>query len=88
MSIIKEKTLLTQDYRTLDTQNEEMWVSKTVYLAKDNITGDIIGIVSLRNVSERYHQEFLRESLAKQASLDLLTGLYNHVTESFLLRIK
>ena len=76
----KGKTLLTQDYRTLDTQNEEMWVSKTVYLAKDNITGDIIGIVSLRNVSERYHQEFLRESLAKQASLDLLTGLYNHVT--------
>ena len=33
----KGKTLLTQDYRTLDTQNEEMWVSKTVYLAKDNI---------------------------------------------------
>ena len=84
----KGKTLLTQDYRTLDTQNEEMWVSKTVYLAKDNITGDIIGIVSLRNVSERYHQEFLRESLAKQASLDLLTGLYNHVTGELLIKNK
>ena len=84
----KGKTLLTQDYRTLDTQNEEMWVSKTVYLAKDNITDDIIGIVSLRNVSERYHQEFLRESLAKQASLDLLTGLYNHVTGELLIKNK
>lgn len=84
----KGKTLLTQDYRTLDTQNEEMWVSKTVYLAKDSITDDITGIVSLRNVSERYRQEFLRQSLAKQASLDLLTGLYNHVTGELLIKNK
>ncbi len=84
----KGKTLLTYDYRTLDTQNEEMWVSKTVYLSKDNITEDITGIVSLRNVSERYHQEFLRQSLARQASLDLLTGLYNHVTGELLIKNK
>ncbi len=81
-------TLLTKDYRTLDTQNEEMWISKTIYLAKDNLTGDIIGIVGLRNVSERYQQEFLRQSLAKQASLDLLTGLYNHVTGELLIKNK
>ena len=54
-------TLLTQDYRTLDSQNEEMWIGKTIYLAKDNITEHIIGIVSLRNVTERYHQEYLRQ---------------------------
>lgn len=81
-------TLLTQDYRTLDSQNEEMWIGKTIYLAKDNITGHIIGIVSLRNVTERYHQEYLRQSLAKQASLDLLTGLYNHITGELLIKSK
>lgn len=82
------RTLLAQDYRTLDTQNEEMWVCKTVYLTKDSITGEIIGIVSLRNVTERYEQEFLRQSLVKQASLDLLTGLYNHVTGELLIKNK
>ena len=81
-------TLLTQDYRTLDSQNEEMWIGKTIYLAKDNITEHIIGIVSLRNVTERYHQEYLRQSLAKQASLDLLTGLYNHITGELLIKSK
>lgn len=81
-------TLLTQDYRTLDTENEEMWIGKTIYLAKDSITDDVIGIVSLRNVTERYHQEFLRQTLAKQASLDLLTGLYNHVTGELLIKSK
>ena len=82
----KGTTLLTIDYRTIDTQNEEMWINKTVYLTKDNATGDIIGIVSLRNANERYRQEFLRESLAKQAAQDLLTGLYNHVTGELLIR--
>lgn len=84
----KGKTLLTQDYRTLDSQNEEMWIDKTIYLTKDNITGNIIGIVSLKNVTERYRQEYLRQSLEKQASMDLLTGLYNHVTGELLIKSK
>lgn len=69
------QTLLRQDYRTLDAMGEEMWINKTIYLTQDNIHGDIIGIVSLRNVTDRYRQDYLRESLEKQASLDLLTGL-------------
>jgi len=81
------KTLLRQDYRTLDSTGEEMWINKTIYLTKDNIQGDIIGIVSLRNVTDRYRQDYLRESLEKQASLDLLTGLYNHVTGEVLSKI-
>ena len=82
------KTLLRQDYRTLDSTGEEMWINKTIYLTKDNIQGDIIGIVSLRNVTDRYRQDYLRESLEKQASLDLLTGLYNHVTGELLIKSK
>ena len=82
------KTLLRQDYRTLDSTGEEMWINKTIYLTKDNIQGDIIGIVSLRNVTDRYRQDYLRESLEKQASLDLLTGLYNHVTGELLINSK
>ena len=82
------KTLLRQDYRTLDSTGEEMWINKTIYLTKDNIQGDIIGIVSLRNVTDRYRQDYLRESLEKQASLDLLTGLYNHVTGEVLIKSK
>lgn len=82
------KTLLRQDYRTLDSTGEEMWINKTIYLTKDNIQGDIIGIVSLRNVTDRYRQDYLRESLKKQASLDLLTGLYNHVTGELLIKSK
>ena len=77
-----------QDYRTLDSTGEEMWINKTIYLTKDNIQGDIIGIVSLRNVTDRYRQDYLRESLEKQASLDLLTGLYNHVTGELLIKSK
>ena len=82
------KTLLRQEYRTLDSTGEEMWINKTIYLTKDNIQGDIIGIVSLRNVTDRYRQDYLRESLEKQASLDLLTGLYNHVTGEVLIKSK
>ena len=82
------KTLLRQDYRTLDSTGEEMLINKTIYLTKDNIQGDIIGIVSLRNVTDRYRQDYLRESLEKQASLDLLTGLYNHVTGELLIKSK
>lgn len=72
----------------LDSTGEEMWINKTIYLTKDNIQGDIIGIVSLRNVTDRYRQDYLRESLEKQASLDLLTGLYNHVTGEVLIKSK
>ena len=82
------QTLLRQDYRTLDAMGEEMWINKTIYLTQDNIHGDIIGIVSLRNVTDRYRQDYLRESLEKQASLDLLTGLYNHVTGEVLIKSK
>ncbi len=81
-------TLLNQDYRTLDSFGIEMWINKTIYLAEDKMNGDIIGIVSLRDVTDRYRQEYLRESLEKQASLDLLTGLYNHVTGEILIKNK
>ena len=52
------------------------------------MTGDVIGIVSLRDVTDRYRQEFMRETLEKQASTDLLTGLYNHVTGEVLIKSK
>lgn len=81
-------TLLNQDYRTLDSFGVEMWINKTIYLAQDKMNGDIVGIVSLRDVTDRYRQEYLRESLEKQASLDLLTGLYNHVTGEILIKNK
>lgn len=82
------KTLLNQDYRTLDSFGVEMWINKTIYLAQDKMTGDVIGIVSLRDVTDRYRQEFMREALEKQASMDLLTGLYNHVTGEVLIKSK
>ncbi len=82
------RTLLNQDYRTLDSFGVEMWINKTIYLAQDKVTGDVIGIVSLRDVTDRYRQEFMRETLEKQASTDLLTGLYNHVTGEVLIKSK
>ena len=60
------KTLLNHDYRTLDSLGVEMWINKTIYLAQDKMTGDVIGIVSLRDVTDRYRQEFMREALEKR----------------------
>ena len=79
-------TTVSIDYRTMDTQDTEMWIDKSVYLSKDKLTDDILGIISLRNVTERYRQEYLKQRLEKQASLDLLTGLYNHVTGELLIK--
>ena len=91
-SLVKEyragRTLLNQDYRTLDSFGVEMWINKTIYLAQDKMSDDVIGIVSLRDVTDRYRQEFMRETLEKQASTDLLTGLYNHVTGEVLIKSK
>ena len=70
----------------MDTQDTEMWIDKSIYLSKDKLTDDILGIISLRNVTERYRQEYLKQRLEKQASLDLLTGLYNHVTGELLIK--
>lgn len=82
------QTLLNQDYRTLDSFGTEMWINKTIYLAEDKLSGDVVGIVSLRDVTDRYRQDYLRQSLEKQASMDLLTGLYNHVTGEVLIKNK
>lgn len=82
----KGKKLLSMDYLTIDTQNIEMWINKMIYLSADQESGDVIGIICLKDVTERYHQEFLRESLTRQASLDLLTGLYNHVTAESMIK--
>ena len=79
-------TTVSIDYRTMDTQDTEMWIDKSIYLSKDKLTDDILGIISLRNVTERYRQEYLKQRLEKQASLDLLTGLYNHVTGELLIK--
>mgnify|MGYP000080199006 CR=1 FL=1 len=79
-------TIVSIDYRTMDTQDTEMWIDKSIYLSKDKLTDDILGIISLRNVTERYRQEYLKQRLEKQASLDLLTGLYNHVTGELLIK--
>ena len=65
-------TIVSIDYRTMDTQDTEMWIDKSIYLSKDKLTDDILGIISLRNVTERYRQEYLKQRLEKQASLDLL----------------
>ena len=35
-----------------------MWIDKSIYLSKDKLTDDILGIISLRNVTERYRQEY------------------------------
>ena len=79
-------TTSTIEYRTRDARDRSLWVSKTVQMLEDEETKDILGLVFLKDITEQHEKENIAREMKKKATMDLLTGLMNHVSGEMMIR--
>lgn len=79
-------TMSTIEYRTRDAMDRSLWVSKTVQMLEDEETKDILGLVCLKDITEQHEKDNLAREMKKRATMDLLTGLMNHVSGEMMIR--
>ena len=79
-------TNVTVEYSTRDVNNNQLWVSKNVQIFKDSVTQSIYGLVCIKDLTKQHNQEIASKEYEKKATMDLLTGLKNHVSGEMMIR--
>ena len=79
-------TCASVEYCTKDVKNKNVWVSKTVQMFKDTETQAVYGLVCIKNLTKQREQEITARENEKKATMDLLTGLKNHVSGEMMIR--
>ena len=79
-------TSVTVEYCTQDVRNQSLWVSKTVQMFQDESSQAVYGLVCIKDLTRQHEQEAATRELEKKATMDLLTGLKNHVSGEMMIR--
>lgn len=74
------------EYRTRDVKEKGVWVNKTVQIMEDEDTKDILGLVCLKDITEQREKEIFAREMKRKATMDLMTGLLNHVSGEMVIR--
>ena len=74
------------EYRTRDATEKGIWVNKTVQMMEDEETKDILGLVCLKDITKQREKEIYAREMRKKATMDLMTGLLNHVSGEMAIR--
>ncbi len=79
-------TSVTVEYATKDTRKRSLWVSKTVQMFRDEKTQSVYGLICIKDLTRQHEREMASKEYEKQATMDLLTGLKNHVSGEMMIR--
>lgn len=79
-------TFVSIEYSTRDAAERPLWVSKNVQMLEDEETGDVLGLVCLKDITEQHEKDNLAKEMKRKATMDLLTGLMNHVSGEMVIR--
>ena len=73
-------TSVSVEYCTKDVRNRNVWVSKNVQMFRDGASQSVYGLVCIKDITRQYEQEMASREYERKATLDLLTGIKNHVS--------
>lgn len=73
-------TSVSVEYCTKDVRNRNVWVSKNVQMFRDEASQSVYGLVCIKDITRQYEQEMASREYERKATLDLLTGIKNHVS--------
>lgn len=79
-------TSVSVEYCTKDVRNRNVWVSKNVQMFRDEASQSVYGLVCIKDITRQYEQEMASREYERKATLDLLTGIKNHVSGEMMIR--
>lgn len=79
-------TSVSVEYCTKDVRNRNVWVSKNVQMFRDGASQSVYGLVCIKDITRQYEQEMASREYERKATLDLLTGIKNHVSGEMMIR--
>lgn len=79
-------TSVSVEYCTKDVRNRNVWVSKNVQMFRDEASQSVYGLVCIKDITRQHEQEMASREYERKATLDLLTGIKNHVSGEMMIR--